>query len=163
LTAEQLLDAIADVTASKLKFSGYPSDWTAKELPGVFGVRSKDRSRTSGDQFLKVFGKPQRLQSCECERVAESTLNQAFQLVSGELINEMLSRRGNRLAEFAADTHRSNSDLISELFWSALSRAPNPAELVAFKRSLDSATDRRQTLEDITWGILNSDEFLLRR
>jgi hypothetical protein len=163
LTAEQLLDAIADVASSKLKFSGYPSDWTAKELPGVFGVRSKDRSRTSGDQFLKVFGKPQRLQSCECERVAESTLNQAFQLVSGELINEMLSRRGNRLAEFAADTQRSNSDLITELFWSALSRAPNPAELDTFKRSLDSAADRRQTLEDITWGILNSDEFLLRR
>lgn len=163
LTAEQLLDAMSDVTGSKLKFSGYPTDWTARELPGVLGVKSRDRSRTAGDQFLKVFGKPQRLQSCECERVAESTLNQAFQLVSGELINEMLSRPENHLSVLAADKSRSSHELIAELYWSALSRPPNAAEAVAMERVLDSASNRRQCLEDITWGILNSDEFLLRR
>jgi hypothetical protein len=163
LTAEQLLDAMAGVTESELKFNGFPSGWTAKELPGVVVTRSRDRSRTSGDRFLSVFGKPQRLQSCECERVADSTLSQAFQLISGELINEMLSRRENRLAGMAADTKLSNADLITELYWSALSRVPHPAELAAMQRMLDTAANRRQALEDIAWGILNSDEFLLRR
>lgn len=163
LTAEQLLDAMADVTASEVKFNGFPSGWSAKELPGVVVARSRDRTRTSGDRFLTVFGKPQRLQSCECERVADSTLSQAFQLISGEFINEMLSRRENRLAGMAADPKLTNTDLIHELYWSALSRVPQSTELEAMQRVLDTAANRRQALEDIAWGILNSDEFLLRR
>lgn len=170
LTAEQLLDAMADVTGGEFTFSGYPGHWTAKELPGVFTVRARDRSRSRqagnrnlGDRFLTVFGKPQRLQSCECERVAESTLSQAFQLVSGELMNELLTSPDNRLRELSSlNANPSRTEAIAELFWSALSRAPTVAESDGVLRLLETSTNPRQTWEDVLWGLLNSDEFLLR-
>jgi hypothetical protein len=163
LTAEQLLDAFAQVTGSSLEFGGYPSGMRAVEIPGV-AVRGGQRRRTIGEteSFLRVFGKPQRLQSCDCERVVESTLSQAFQLVSGELVDRLLSRRENRLSTWLAKDN-TNEMIVTDLYWTALSRPPTAEELSSLMKLLDTAVSRRKMLEDIVWGVMNSDEFLLRR
>ena len=44
--------------------------------------------------FLKIFGKPDRLLTCECERSESTTLAQAFQLINGESIRAQA--RGRR-------------------------------------------------------------------
>jgi hypothetical protein len=162
LTAEQLLDAFAQVTGSSLEFSGYPVGMRAVEVPGV-AVRGGPRRRTIGgtETFLRVFGKPQRLQSCDCERNSESTLSQAFQLVSGELVDRLLSKRDNRLDAWLSHDE-SPAQIVTNVYWTALSRPPNDKELGSLSQLLKNAVDRRQTLEDIVWGVLNSDEFLLR-
>lgn len=163
LTAEQLLDAFAQVTGSKLEFGGYPAGMRAIEIPGV-AVRSGPRRRTIGEteSFLRVFGKPQRLQSCDCERIGESTLSQAFQLVSGELVDRLLSNRDNRLEGWLSNNLPPNQ-IITDLLWTALSRPPTETELASLGKLIENTPDRRQTLEDIVWGVMNSDEFLLRR
>jgi hypothetical protein len=162
LTAEQLIDAICQVLDVPLPFNGYPLGTRAGQLPGVQAVRLRDGPAALGDQFLKHFGKPPRLIACECERSGETTLTQAFQLVSGPAINDLLTRRDNRLGRLAS-SGKPPSEIIDELYWTALSRPPTAAESGRLTEYVQRATDRRQALEDIAWGLLNAKEFLFRR
>jgi hypothetical protein len=162
LPAEQLLDSICRVTGVPVEFNGYPTGIRAGEIPGVLAVRTRDQRPSSADGFLRTFGKPPRLQACECERSTDATLSQTFQLVSGSLINEQLQRADNRLTAWLK-SGRSVTDIVDELYWTALSRAPTPGERDACVRVLDQAADRRLALEDIAWGMINSNEFLLRQ
>jgi hypothetical protein len=162
LSAEQLADAIAQVAGVPLEFSGYPDGMRAGEIPGVAAVRDRDRRPSLADQFLKTFGKPPRLQACECERTGEPTLSQAFQLVSGPLVNELLTRRDNRFGKLIG-SGRSTAEIVDELFWTALSRPPTDEELRSSVALADSPGDRRAHLEDLLWGLINSNDFLLRK
>jgi hypothetical protein len=162
LSAEQYLDALSQVTGRSATFNAYPEGIRAGELSGVRATRERDRRSSSGDQFLRLFGKPQRLQSCECERTNEPTLAQTFQLVSGALINEMLAADGNRLAALLSRGD-SDGELVDEIYWTALSRAPSAEERRIAANHLAAGTNRRAALEDLVWGLLNSNEFLLRR
>jgi hypothetical protein len=96
LQAEQLLDALARVTEVTPRFAGFPQGTRAGQLPGVGAVRGR-RKTTAAQKFLLAFGKPVRSLSCECERSNDATLNQAFQLLTGPLLNEMLSASENRV------------------------------------------------------------------
>jgi hypothetical protein len=113
------------------------------------------------ESLLRLFGRPPRLQSCDCERSDEPTLNQTFQLVSGNLLNELLTDPKNRLATWL-DSGMTTAELVDAISWEALSRAATAVERERFTAYLDSADDRRQGLEDVCWAVLNSHEFLLR-
>lgn len=162
LSAEQLADAVSQVTGVPIAFNGYPVGLKATQIPGVRAIRPRDQPSASGDQFLTLFGKPPRLQSCECERSNETTLAQAFQLISGPLLNEMLTRSDNHLGRLLED-ETSNETLIDNLYWQTLSRVPTERERAAALHLLSSSSNRRTTLEDLTWALMNSAEFLLRR
>ena len=162
LTAEQLLDATSQVCNVPLDFTGYPRGPRAAQLPGVSAARRRDAGPSDADRFLKLFGKPPRLQSCDCERSDETTLGQTFQLVSGSLVNRMLSANGNRLDELL-NSKRPTGEIVSELYWTALTRPPTADEVRETTEFLDTAKNRRAALEDVAWGLLNSHEFLLRR
>ena len=97
LSAEQLLDAVHQVAGVAPKFNGYPAGLRAGEVPGVMAVRARDERPSMDDKFLAVFGKPPRLLSCECERSVGTTLGQAFQMISGPLVNELLARDDGRI------------------------------------------------------------------
>jgi hypothetical protein len=160
-SAEQLLDATSLVLDVPLKFNGYPAGSRAIQVPGVQAVRRRDGGPSSADQFLTAFGKPPRLQSCDCERSDETTLTQTFQLVSGTLVNQLLAEESNRIDALI----RSNQpvpDLVRELYWVALTRPPTAEELDQSSRYIESAKSLRTALEDVAWGLLNSHEFLLR-
>jgi hypothetical protein len=124
--------------------------------------RDRENRPTRADQFLRLFGKPARLQSCECERTNDPTLSQTFQLVSGELVNDLLTHRSNRLTRLVS-SEKADAEIVDELYWSAVSRPPTTEELQGTLQHLQNAPDRRQGLEDILWGLINSNEFLLRR
>lgn len=162
LSAEQYLDSLGQVTGRQVSFNAYPDGIRAGALPGVRAVRERERRSSSADQFLRLFGKPQRLQSCECERTNEPTLAQTFQLVSGTLINEMLAASDNRLSQLLMND-KSNTEIVDELYWTALSRAPMADEVQTAVKYLSESGNRRAALEDLVWGLLNSNEFLLRR
>ncbi len=162
LSAEQLTDAISNVTGVAIEFDGYPRGTKAIQLSGVRGLRTKRGKADDGAQFMSLFGKPPRLTTCECERSSETTLAQAFQLVSGPLLNELLTDRNNRLSRWLS-SNQTPDELVADLYWLTLSRAPQAVELKTSKRLLSESSDRRRTLEDIVWAMMNSDEFLLRR
>lgn len=162
LAAETLLDALCQSTEKSLTFAGYPAGYRAGQLPGIRGLSERRGGVQPADQFLALFGKPPRLQSCECERSNEPTLAQALNLVTGRVINELLSKKENRLGRLLAEKQPAAA-IVDELFWCALSRAPTSEELAATTAYLEQAADMRAALEDTFWSILNSREFQMRR
>jgi hypothetical protein len=164
LTAEQLFDAMHEVTGVAGEFGGYPKGLRANQVPGVRGPGrpSRDRRVSSADQFLTSFGKPQRQLVCECERSDQTTLLQAFQLIGGPEVSALITDPENRLTQLLKDGGSEHS-MVEDLYWAALSRAPAADELEAMSRHVRDAKDRRKGLEDVAWALLNSKEFVLRR
>ena len=161
LSAEQLADSFSQVLGAKLDFNGYPAGTRAAQLAGVRAFRRRESGPSSGDQLLTMFGKPPRLQACECERADDPTLSQTFQLVSGPILNELLARDDNRLRDWL--NAKSEPDaLIEEIFWTILNRAPLPTEHAALKKYLANSDKHRANLEDVVWSLLSSPEFVLR-
>jgi hypothetical protein len=172
LPAEELLDALTAVIGGTHALFGSPEGTRAGQAAGVGGFqrreggqRQRGQRRNTGsdsEKFLKLFGKPPRLLTCECERATDSTLAQAFQLLSGPTIQRMLTDKNNRLTKLLASSE-SPGEMIDEVYWSALARAPTNDERDALVQHMEHADDWRSALEDIAWGVVNSKEFLLRR
>lgn len=162
LEAEPLLDALSQVTEVPAAFNGYPLGIRAGQVPGVEAVRRRDKPPTPGEQFLTSFGKPIRSLTCECERSAETTLGQAFQMISGPLANEFVHAPENRLGRLLA-SEVPDEAILEELYLAALCRLPRDEERDALLEFVARGEDRRAAFEDILWGLISSKEFLLRR
>lgn len=159
LSAEQLLDAAFQITGVPPHFQGQPPGMRAGQIPG--GRTNPRYGEEAGDRFLAVFGKPERQLACDCERSAETTMGQAFQLLSGPTLNELLSTPGNRIGQWLKDSTPVET-LIDQLYWSTLNRAPAKPELEHAQGLIAAAKDKRAALEDLTWALLNAKEFLFR-
>lgn len=149
LTAEQMLDALNDVTGSQEKFEGYPA--------GTRAVQLSDTSIASF--FLDAFGRPLRQTTCECERSSDTGVTQALHLMNSATVQDKLGAPKGRLATLA-QSKRELVELLEELYLSTLSRLPTSEEAVRATEWLGRTTNRQQALEDLTWAILNSKEFL---
>jgi hypothetical protein len=162
LSAEQLLDCQSRVTGVPLRFAGYPAGLRAAQLPGVRPESKGKRRANQLDQFLELFGKPPRLMTSDTERSCECNMGQAFQMISGPAVNELLAEKENRVSRLVA-SGKSNREMLAVLFWTALTRAPTQEELDELLPTLESAKDPRAELEDILWGLLNSKDFVFRQ
>ena len=160
LTAEQMLDALSQVAGVPQAFNGYPEGLRAGQLPGIQAVRTRGEPPSSGDRFLKLFGKPPRLQSCECERSNESSLSQVL-LLTGGISPALFGRDDGRIAALAT-SGKSLEEIVDDLFWTTLSRPPTTAERQSTVAHLQRAPDLRAALEDVAWALANSREFLFR-
>jgi hypothetical protein len=161
LPAEPLLDAVAQVTGVPVEFDGYPLGLRATQLPGMPIARRK-QVLGDGFKFLRVFGKPERLLNCDCERNDNTTMAQALQFITGPLVNKGVSASDNRLGRLLK-AGKSNREIIDELFLASLCRPPRAAERSALEARVERAAGRRGALEDVLWALLNSKEFLLRK
>ena len=162
LTAKQMLDCESEVLGASPKFEGYPVGMRAAQIPGARVETRRGGKSGATDQFLELFGKPPRLLTCECERSNETTMGQAFQMIGGPAVNQLLTTADNRLGRLLA-AGKSSREMVEELYWTALTRAPAVSELEKLTTYLDHATDRRQALEDATWSLLNAKEFVFRQ
>jgi hypothetical protein len=162
LQAEQLLDAVAQVTGVRPKFRDFPRGLRAGQLPGVGASRPRGVRPSDAEKFLASFGKPVRSLSCECERSDDTTLAQAFQLITGPMLNRMLADPDNRLGKLL-EARRPLPEVVDELYLAALSRHPGAEERKRAVALVERSADRRSALEDLLWGLVNAKEFLLRR
>src|SRR5262249_37311977 len=96
LPAEALLDALSQVTATEQTFAEHPGVKRAGQLPSLPVIRRKQTFQ-SGYRFLKLFGKPERLLSCDCERSDSTTVAQALNLITGDIVTKALEKPDNRL------------------------------------------------------------------
>jgi hypothetical protein len=161
LPAEKLLDAQSQILDAPAEFAGYPLGVRAGQLAGVKRSRERGRSTGGGDRFLSMFGKPERLLACECERSNETTLNQAFLFLSSEELDSRITRAGNRL-ERLANSQQTNEEIIDELFWTALTRPPTHEELRAASERFARGDDRLAVVQDLAWALMNAKEFVFR-
>lgn len=148
--AEVLFDAVCQVLETPAAFDDAPPMLRAVQLPGA----------RMGGRFLKVFGKPNRLLTCECERIQTNSLGQAFQLLNGPDIRQRLEAKNNRIGRLLA-ARRSTRQIIAEFYLAALARLPAADEAEALMAYIDRQPDRRQGTEDVVWSLLASKEFLL--
>jgi hypothetical protein len=152
LSAEQLLDAICAVTGVPEPLEGLPAGTRATQLPAPDLVKH---------EFLKVFGQPERQTVCACERNTEANLSMAIQFFNGPLIYQKLRDPQNRFRRLLA-AGQSPETILEELYLAAVCRTPTTQERDAALAHLASKNDPASAFEDITWAILNTNEFLFQ-
>jgi hypothetical protein len=154
MSAEVLFDAVCQVTSSPSGFGGVPQDRYAPRR----AIMLPDESFAS--YFLDVFGRPQRLSACECERVSEANLAQALHLLNSDEVQGKLSRPGGRAEQMAKDS-RPDTEKIDELFMWAFAHPPAPAQRdMALAHIGQHANDKKAAFENILWALLNTKEFV---
>lgn len=156
--AEVLADAQSDVLAVPLAFDQQPPGIRAIALRA--GQREQRYLKSAGDAFLGAFGKPQRLSACECERSNDLSLSQVLILMQGDSVEKRIGDSKGR-AKSLSKSDKTPTEIIEELYWIALSRAPNATELQQATDSLSDPEKRAQGVEDLVWALINSQEFLL--
>jgi hypothetical protein len=171
LSGEVILDAYSQITGVPTPFttvavgaSGgtspsdlYPMGTRALQLPDTLLV----------SQFLDEFGRPQREQTCSCERQHDSSVGQALHLNNGNTLNDKL-RAKNSIVEKWIEEKLTDADAIQRVYLLALGREPTAEEMKKFQGLLadaakDEKTTRREILEDLCWSVLTGREFLFNR
>ena len=156
LGAEQILDSTAKALGVKLEIPGHPELERVAQVPeGRKHYRPLD---SEWDFFQLAFGKPPRLVATDCERLGEPTVVQAFQLISGAVMRDLLTRSPRVTAWSTMEP----AAAVEAMVWTILGRGPTELELQAFSKHLAKG-DRRKAAEDAAWALLNSKEFLFRR
>ena len=153
LTAEQLLDAIGVATGSRPRFEEVPKNFRAVQLPD---------SKVKDDGFLKLFGRPERETSCECERTTEVSLAHAMNLINGPTVAEALIDPEGRIAQLI-ETNQDDRALVEELYLATLSRLPEKNEYAVAIEHLANAESKEEGAQDLLWALINSPAFLFNR
>jgi hypothetical protein len=151
IPAEALLDSLVQATAVAENVGGAPGGFRAAQLPD--GDVASD--------FLRLFGKPQRMDACECERDNGSNMLQALSLLNGKSILGRVRNAAARPALLLREK-RTDEHLVIELYLWSVARHPSPRELAVgaeFVRSYGEQKD--QAAQDLMWALLNSRDFLL--
>lgn len=160
LSAEQLFDSLYFALRVR-PILGTNKAQRAGQLAGPTGGRGSPDPK-SPEAFLVQFGTPKRELSCECERANDTNIGQIFQFISGPIVGKVLSDKYNRLSSLAKSDNPPPA-VVRDLYWSMLTRAPTADEAKVMESLLVSAKDKRATLEDIAWSLINAKEFVLRR
>jgi hypothetical protein len=149
--AEALLDSLVQATGVPENFGGAPGGFRAAQLP--------DANITS--DFLRLFGKPQRMDACECERDNTSNLLQALHFINGaSILNRVQAPNGRPALLLRAKLD--DKQLVEELYMWALSRRPRAAEAKVGLEFLKTyGAKRDEAAQDLMWALLNSKDFLL--
>lgn len=150
LKAEVLLDAISQVSGSATEFKDKAKGLRALQLPDV-AVES---------YFLKAFGRPDRLITCDCERSDEPSMTQVLHLYNGDTVNKKLRQAGSVLDKAVEEPDLGK--VIEQLYLSALCRLPSEQEKTLLTQELSQVKpeEKRAALEDLYWSVLSSREFL---
>jgi hypothetical protein len=148
--AEVLLDMVCQASGVPEKFGGSPGVTRAVQL-----WDSKARS-----DFLKLFGRPNRVTACECERSREPSVAQVLNLLNSPEIQAKLSHEAGTVARLVREK-KDDGELVEELYLIFFSRVPTVAEkdftVSHLKKNVGT---RREAAEDLAWALLNSTEFL---
>jgi hypothetical protein len=152
LLAEELIDAMGEVTGVPEKFPGYMAGTRAMTIP-----------QGAPTYFLQTFG---RLKAREviCERDNSPDVAQAMHLISGQTIQNQITAKGGTLDEWLSDRSANEVEITRRLFMATLVHPPTDRELSLVIASIQSGGGgpeaRRRAFEDVLWTIFNSKAFL---
>jgi hypothetical protein len=158
MPAEVLFDAVCQVTGSPSRFGGLPQDRHAPNR----AIMLPDEGFPS--YFLDVFGRPQRLSPCECERVTEANLAQVLHLLNSEEVQGKIARVGGRVDLVVKDETKTDAEKVEELFLWAVGHKPSQRKLdLALEAIEKSGKNKKLAYEDILWALVNSKEFVFNQ
>lgn len=151
LPAESMLDCLVQATGIPENFGGMPGGFTAMQLPDA----------AVDSEFLSLFGKPQRMEACECERDDGSNMLQALHFINGKSILSRVTDGRCRVNVLLRDT-KSDEELIEKLYLWTLARRPSDKETALAMKHVQSYQDKRnEAAQDLMWALLNSKDFML--
>jgi hypothetical protein len=157
LQAEVVFDAVCAITESPSDFPGLPKDQFAPRR----AIQLPDESFQS--YFLDVFGRPQRISACECERVNEASLAMVLHLLNSDEVQGKLARGGGRADKLAKDT-RPDTEKITELFLLTQAKRPTAEQMAAATEHLaKNEKNKKLAYENILWALINSKAFLFNQ
>jgi len=151
LSAEQLMDAVAQATGVRPQFTGMPTGMRAAEVPD---------GTVEGNDFLALFGRPKRQSACECERSSNITLSHALSMINGITVTDAVSSPTGKIAKIV-EANKDDQKVIEEIYLSCLSRPPSEKELAGV--DLSKGGTRLEVAQDLAWALLNSAAFLFNR
>lgn len=161
LEAEVLIDALCRISGTGERYSSViPEPFTF--IPEEHrSIELADGSITS--QFLEMFGRPARDTGLESERDNEPTDAQRMHLLNSTHIQEKIERspRLNALVRTAKGNRRMRVNMI---YLNILSRYPTQPEMAAAEEYFqkNEGLNARQAVNDLTWALINTKEFLYR-
>ncbi len=152
LRAEVLLDAVTQVTGVAPEFAAMPPDSSAKQL---WTLRSDSL-------FLDTFGRPDPNLNPPCERTTDSTVVQSLHLMNSEQIYRDIGHDSGK-ARSLANSEKSAAEVSTELYRLIFGREPTADETALVTEQLVSdGAIRQQVIEDLTWAMVNSAEFVFQ-
>lgn len=150
IDAEVLLDMVSQTTGVAERFGGSP--------PGTRAIQLWDSK--VNHYFLKLYGRPQRLSACECERIHEPSVAQVLHLLNAPEIQTKLAHERGLVANLVL-TKADDGDVVEELYLAFYSRLPTDAERkVGVAHLRRDPVQRRQAAEDLAWTLMNTLEFV---
>lgn len=151
IPAEALMDTLIQATAVPENFPGAPAGFRAAQLPDA----------NSENAFLRLFGKAQRMEACECERDNGSNMLQALHFLNGKAIQARVQSPGGRAAQLVG-RKLADKEIVTELYLWSVARHPDERELKASMGYLKTHAERRpEAVQDLLWALLNSRDFVL--
>lgn len=149
--AEALLDCLVQATGVAENFGGAPAGIRAAQLPDA----------NVSSPFLGLFGKPQRMDACECERDNNSNMLQALHFINGNTILGRVQNGNGRVAQLLKEK-KDDAELVTELYLWSLARNPTADEVKVGVDHIKSYGEARgEAVQDLVWALLNSKDFLL--
>lgn len=152
LRAEVLLDAVVDITEVPESFDAMPPNSSAKQI----------WTHRVSSLFLDAFGRPDPNQDPPCERTTDTSIVQALHLMNSERLSRKITSDKGRVAKLAA-SDKPPAEIIEELYLRIYSRRPTTEEHELCLKLFDKPdADRRLVIEDLTWALLNTPEFVFK-
>ncbi|MCS7016906.1 MAG: DUF1549 and DUF1553 domain-containing protein [Gemmatales bacterium] len=106
---------------------------------------------------FRVFGRPLRQTTCECERTPEPALPQTLFLMTETVVLRKIAT--GRLQQLL-NSGKSNAEVLEELFLATLCRYPNDKEKTEALQHVEKR-GRSEGFTDVLWALVNSREFVL--
>lgn len=151
IPAEALMDTLIQTTGVPENFPGVPGGFRAAQLPDA----------NSENAFLRLFGKSQRMEACECERDNGSNMLQALHFLNGKAMQARVSNPNSRATQLAKQKI-TDKEVTDELYLWTIARRPTEAETKICLEFLKTHAERRaEAIQDLAWVLLNSRDFLL--
>jgi hypothetical protein len=151
IPAEALLDSLVQATGIPENFAGAPGGFRAAQLPDA----------AVENPFLGLFGKPQRMDACECERDNNSNMLQALHFINGNSIGSRLVNPASRPAQLV-NQKLTDEQIATELYLWSVARHPTAEEVkIVLEHFGKNGEKRLEAVQDVMWALLNSKDFLL--
>lgn len=182
LPAEVTIDAILQATANRAQNDA----WSQQVNNRKIGQHPRSIQARGIDYSLLVFGKPLRTTNCDCERQMNPTLLQSLYVRNDHEMIGWLERSDGWLAELAArlgvpleseiqpgktitakpakpktdQAPPQLKELIRLAYLRTLAREPSVSELERAMKHQHQFENPIEGLRDLTWALLNTQEFL---
>ncbi len=155
MMAEQVVDVLNSAIGVDEQFA---QDAAAGKKMTEVGASRLNNANIS--YVLRIFGRPPRTTACDCERAMEPALPQTLFRMTDTVLMQKMRSPANRAAKLVK-AKMTDEQIVEELFLATLTRMPTEKELEASLKFIKGEKVRLEALQDISWALINTREFIL--